>query len=97
MSLALQKAQIPPAKVDYINAHGTSTVLGDSAENKAIAEVMMGVGGKRRVEKVCVSSTKGATGHLLGAAGAVEAVFSVCALKNVCGDILWRADLVCQN
>ncbi|MCJ1241020.1 Mitochondrial beta-keto-acyl synthase [Varicellaria rhodocarpa] len=82
MALALQKAQISPAKVDYINAHGTSTVLGDSAENRAITEVMRGVGGKKWAEEICVSSTKGATGHLLGAAGAVEAVFSVCAIRN---------------
>ena len=87
MVIALQKAQISPAKVDYINAHATSTILGDSAENQAITEVMMGAEGKRRKEDVCVSSTKGATGHLLGAAGAIEAVFSVYAIQNVSDDI----------
>ncbi|MCJ1478131.1 Mitochondrial beta-keto-acyl synthase [Lambiella insularis] len=76
MRRALASAQIPPAKVDYINAHATSTPLGDAAENAAIATLMMGEGGLRngREGEVCVSSIKGALGHLLGAAGAVETV-----------------------
>ena len=83
MALALSKAQIPPSKVDYVNAHATSTVLGDAAENKAIAELMLGEGLEKRPEEICVSATKGGMGHLLGAAGAVEAIWSVCSIKDV--------------
>ena len=85
MRRALSTAQIPPFKVDYINAHATSTPLGDSAENAAIFTLMMGEGGleKGREQEVCVSSVKGALGHLLGGAGAVEAVISVLAIKDV--------------
>lgn len=83
MALALSKAQISPSKVDYINAHATSTVLGDAAENRAIAELMLREGSEKRSEDVCVSATKGGTGHLLGAAGAVEAIWSVCSIKDV--------------
>ncbi|MCJ1320643.1 Mitochondrial beta-keto-acyl synthase [Xylographa vitiligo] len=84
MRRALSTAQIPPFKVDYINAHATSTPLGDSAENAAIFTLMMGEGGleKGREQEVCVSSVKGALGHLLGGAGAVEAVISVLAIKD---------------
>ena len=82
MKRALAFAQIPPSSVDYINAHATSTPLGDSAENRAIATLLCEENGMR-VENVCVSSTKGATGHLLGAAGAVEALFSVLAMRDV--------------
>ena len=83
MALALSKAQIAPSHVDYINAHATSTILGDAAENRAISRLMLGEGSERRPEEVCVSATKGGTGHLLGAAGAVEAIWSVCAIKDV--------------
>ncbi|MCJ1292739.1 Mitochondrial beta-keto-acyl synthase [Xylographa carneopallida] len=84
MRRALSSAQIAPSKVDYINAHATSTPLGDSAENAAIATLMMGEGGleKGREQEVCVSSVKGALGHMLGGAGAVEAVTSVLAVRD---------------
>ena len=84
MTKALRLAQIPPSQVDYINAHATSTPLGDAAENKAIVSLMTGEHGRRHVEEVNVSSTKGALGHLLGAAGAIEAVFTVLAIHEVC-------------
>jgi 3-oxoacyl-[acyl-carrier-protein] synthase II len=83
MKMALRHAGAKPADVDYINAHATSTKLGDAAENKAI-EALMGREDGREDSKVNVSSTKGAIGHLLGAAGAVEAIFSVLAIKEVC-------------
>ena len=83
MRRALSVAEIRPSEVSYINAHATSTPLGDGAEANAIRSLMLGEGGVRTEEEVCVSSTKGATGHLLGAAGAVEAMFSVLAIKNV--------------
>lgn len=82
MRRALQHAQIEPAKVDYINAHATSTALGDAAENAAIKSLMMSDGNITKASDINVSSTKGAIGHLLGAAGAVEALFSVLALHE---------------
>ncbi|MCJ1368924.1 hypothetical protein MMC20_000131 [Loxospora ochrophaea] len=85
MRQALKQAQVPPSKVDYINAHATSTPLGDEAETQAIRTLMLGEEGKANAEEVCVSSSKGAVGHLLGAAGAVEAVWSVKAIEEVCG------------
>jgi 3-oxoacyl-[acyl-carrier-protein] synthase II len=83
MKKALQQAQICPAEVDYINAHATSTPLGDAAENKAIKALLLGQEGKLKASQISVSSTKGAIGHLLGAAGAIEAAFTVLAIKEV--------------
>ncbi|MEY2577193.1 MAG: 3-oxoacyl-[acyl-carrier-protein] synthase [Verrucomicrobiota bacterium] len=73
MEAALQSAGISPGEIDYINAHGTATLFNDAAEGKAIAELFNGVP---------VSSTKGMMGHSLGAAGAIEAVIGILALRN---------------
>jgi 3-oxoacyl-[acyl-carrier-protein] synthase II len=75
MKMALKDAGIAPDLVDYINAHGTSTPVGDIAESEAIAAVF---GAHATDKKLWVSSTKSMMGHLLGAAGAVES--AVCAL-----------------
>jgi len=74
MARSLASAGLAPAQVDYVNAHGTGTVLNDAAEAKAI-RALLG-------EEVPVSSTKGYTGHMLGAAGATEALFSVAAIEQ---------------
>ena len=82
MKKALRNAQIKPSQVDYINAHGTSTKLGDAAENFAIKRLMLGEEGWTKPAEINISSTKGAIGHLLGAAGAIEALFSILAIKE---------------
>jgi len=77
MLAAIEDAQIDPTEVDYINVHGTSTPLGDIAEVKAIQQVF-----GDHAYNLNISSTKSMTGHLLGAAGAIEAVATVLSVKN---------------
>jgi len=77
MKMALRDAGIAPDEVDYINAHGTSTKLNDYIETLAIKEVF-----KEKAYTIPVSSTKSMTGHLLGAAGAVEAIFTVLSIRD---------------
>ena len=77
MSSALQNAGLDPNAIDYINAHGTSTPLGDKAETTAIKAVY-----GEHAKSLSVSSTKSQLGHLLGASGGVEMIFSLLALKN---------------
>ncbi len=77
MQMALRNANIQPSDIDYINMHGTATGLGDIAETKAIKKVFGDY-----AYKLNVSSTKSMTGHLLGAAGAVEAIATILAIRN---------------
>ncbi len=77
MSIAMRNAGINPEDVDYINAHGTSTLAGDLGETQAVKSAF-----GDHAYKLAVSSTKSMTGHLLGAAGGIEAVFSALALHN---------------
>lgn len=77
MEQALTDAKIDRKKIDYINAHGTSTPMNDKCETKAIKEVF-----GEHTCKLAVSSTKSMTGHLLGASGGIEAILTVCALKD---------------
>ncbi len=77
MRAALQDAKISPDEVDYINAHGTSTVLNDKYETLSIKEVF-----GAHARNLAVSSTKSMTGHLLGASGGIEAIFGIMAMEN---------------
>lgn len=77
MICALDDAEMDPTQVDYVNVHGTSTPLGDIAETKAILQVF-----GEHAYKLNISSTKSMTGHLLGAAGAIEAIACILAVKN---------------
>ena len=74
MKMALKDARLSPEDIRYINAHSTSTPPGDLSELRALEKIFP--------EKTPVSSTKGATGHLLGAAGSIEAIFSILALRD---------------
>jgi 3-oxoacyl-[acyl-carrier-protein] synthase II len=77
MRNAMKDAATDAASIDYINAHGTSTPLGDIAETKAVKKLLGAHAGK-----VAVNSTKSMTGHLLGAAGGIEAVFTALAIRD---------------
>jgi 3-oxoacyl-[acyl-carrier-protein] synthase II len=77
MKMALKRAGVDASQVDYINAHGTSTPLGDEIELRAVERLVGNAAGR-----ISMSSTKSSIGHLLGAAGAVEAIFSVLAIRD---------------
>jgi 3-oxoacyl-[acyl-carrier-protein] synthase II len=77
MSMALKRAKMNPEDVDYVNAHGTSTPLGDEIEHGAVKRVF-----GEAARNISMSSTKSAIGHLLGAAGAAESIFSILALRD---------------
>jgi 3-oxoacyl-[acyl-carrier-protein] synthase II len=77
MKMALAKAKLNPSQIGYVNAHGTSTPLGDQIELNSVIEILAKEG-----NQISMSSTKGATGHLLGAAGSLEAIISIMAMNR---------------
>src|SRR5262249_56162842 len=77
MNGAIKRAGIPAGEIDYINAHGTSTPVGDEIELGAVHRLV-----GNAAARMCMSSTKSSIGHLLGAAGAVEAIFSIPAMRD---------------
>lgn len=77
MKMALNNAKINIESINYINAHGTSTPLGDEIEYNAVKKLF-----EKNLDKIFMSSTKSSTGHLLGASGAIEAIFSIISLKE---------------
>ena len=77
MKAALQRAELNPEEIDYVNAHGTSTPLGDEIEVAAVKRLF-----GEAAYQISMSSTKSAIGHLLGAAGSVEAIFSILAMNH---------------
>lgn len=77
MKLAIKDAGIAPEAIQYVNAHGTSTPFGDELETAAVKTVF-----GEHAYKLCVSSTKSMTGHLLGAAGGIEAIFTIMSIVD---------------
>jgi 3-oxoacyl-[acyl-carrier-protein] synthase II len=77
MTAAIKRAGIQPGDIDYINAHGTSTPMGDEIELGAVQRLV-----GNSASRISMSSTKSSIGHLLGAAGAVEAIFSILAIRD---------------
>ena len=77
MQAAVKDANLSSSDLDYINAHGTSTPLGDMIELRAIGKLL-----QHNIDNTSISSTKSATGHLLGAAGAIEAIYSILSIVN---------------